>query len=304
MALCAVGAGVNGVDHENRPAGDGPSIPAGRTPGLALGGVANDAPPAPRTSLDDRTQLGAEGARWLVRAYPRAGEAVAVRVWGAEGAEVSGGGRGPLTPDEETHPPQAPDARSTRRSRGRMRRYAVANRLRIMVTLTYAGVGCHDFDRFRADVAQFERRLRKRYPRAAFACAFELHPGGHGWHAHAAIPGYVPEPLMRRLWGHGHVFLQAFRGRGGTRRGREASRAVARYLAKYIAKGADVPPGRQRYTVRQGYQPECVEGWIEGPSGLEAAYAWVMGTTRPPQYAWASAGDPEWTGPPVVFAAW
>jgi len=48
-----------------------------------------------------------------------------------------------------------------RRARGRLRRYCVANRLDRLVTLTYAGEGCHEGHRLRSDVGAFVKRVRR-----------------------------------------------------------------------------------------------------------------------------------------------
>ncbi|MDQ3672414.1 MAG: hypothetical protein M3364_08285 [Actinomycetota bacterium] len=47
-----------------------------------------------------------------------------------------------------------------RRARAKIRRYAAANRLNRLGTLTYRGVGCHDPLRLRGDLAGFFRELR------------------------------------------------------------------------------------------------------------------------------------------------
>lgn len=271
-----------------------------------MGGTANDVPPAVPTRLDERTQFGSAPRPWLVRAYPDAGEVIATRLWQAEEASASRTGDGRAVPrlDDVGDARSGIDPRSIRRSRAALRRYAAANRLRILATLTYAGEGVHGFDRLRADVAYFERRFRAAYPRTAFALAFELHPGGHGWHVHMAVPSYVPKDRLARLWGHGFVDIREVRGRTGTRPGRDAARRVARYLAKYVAKdGAAIPPGRQRYAVRSGFQPRCEVVEVGEAAALEGAYAWLIGEGDP-AYVWASMGDADWTGPPVIYAAW
>ena len=47
-----------------------------------------------------------------------------------------------------------------RRARAKIRRYAAANRLNRLGTLTYRGEGCHDPLRLRDDLAGFFRDLR------------------------------------------------------------------------------------------------------------------------------------------------
>lgn len=194
--------------------------------------------------------------------------------------------------------------RSTRRSRGRLRRYAVHNRLSRLVTVTYRRP-VYEFDRMRLDVAQFERRLRGAYPGVAYQFTYELHPGGHGWHVHGGLSQFIPQARLVALWGHGFVWVFKVRARqfGAVGGGREMARRVAVYLSKYIGKASEViPAGRQRYSVRQGFQPLCRRVFLGSPDDVCRSMLVELGG-EVPSYVWSSSGSPEWNGPPAEFVA-
>ena len=87
---------------------------------------------------------------WALSLYPEAGEG---------GGCLSVARRGPVysgaPPDAERAAEEA-----GRRARAKIRRYAAANRLNRLGTLTYRGEGCHDPARLRGDLAGFFRELR------------------------------------------------------------------------------------------------------------------------------------------------
>lgn len=281
------------------------------------GGVA---PP----SLDNRTQLGVSRSTrepgWYLNDWSTAGEASAF--WSDRSVLVDGDDLAPGTSASVSYVNSpgrvlvgaeaiAEDhERSIRRSRGRLRRFAVHNRLARLVSLTYRGRGCHDFDRMRADVALFERRLREAFPALAFVFTYELHPGGHGWHVHGGVSKGVPVARLAALWGHGFVDIRMVRV-GGSRgfpgrpagTGRAGCRRVAVYLSKYVGKDAEgIPAGRQRYSVRQGFQPGCRRVFLGSPEEVLRAILVELGG-EVPSYAWSSSGAPAWVGPPAEYVA-
>jgi hypothetical protein len=206
-----------------------------------------------------------------------------------------------LRPTAASPDPDADRERSLRRTRGRLRRYSSANRFDRLVTLTNRDV-CLDFDVFTRRLAAFERRLRQRHPEMPWAFSYELHPEGHGWHAHGGLPWWVAHAELAALWGHGFVHIRRFKGRTGTRPGLDAARQVGRYIAKYAGKDNEaIPPGRQRYRVRHGYQPEAVRVYLGHPEDVPGALAWLL--EDEPSYRWSSSGSPEWTGPPAWFVS-
>jgi len=190
-------------------------------------------------------------------------------------------------------------ARAARRARGQIRRYAVANRLRYLWTFTYAGEGQHDRRQVVADWAAFVRRAQAAGIRLAWVRALELHPGGHGYHVHAAIAERVDHARMASLWGHGFVQYSERPRRGVSQR--EGYRRTARYIAKYVGKDADLtPPGTHAYEVAQGYAPEVVH--VEH-STAEALIDLATRMLGQPTYVWSSSGDPEWCGPPAAYVS-
>ena len=86
---------------------------------------------------------------WALSLYPEAGE---------------GGGclwvRRRLVPSEGRPDAVRAAEEAGRRARAKIRRYAAANRLNRLGTLTYRGQGCHDPLRLRGDLAGFFRELR------------------------------------------------------------------------------------------------------------------------------------------------
>src|SRR5579862_12557 len=68
-----------------------------------------------------------------------------------------------------------------RRARAKIRRYAAANRLNRLGTLTYRGEGCHDPVALRLHLAGFFRELRNELDAGRFAYLWvpQWHPGGH-----------------------------------------------------------------------------------------------------------------------------
>jgi hypothetical protein len=279
--------------------------------GSPSAGWAGAASSAPR--LDRRTLLVPgphEG--WGVTLYEGAGEAVIWREGPPPGpsapphpeartsavgsdAPGSGGGAGGVgTSDRE---------RVARRARGRVRRYAVANRTRWLVTFTYR-VAVFDRLQVKRDWASFAREAKGRWPELAWVRVLELHPGGHGLHVHAGWSRSVGAERRTRelakLWGHGFVDARKIRSKRG---GHEDARAAARYLAKYATKERETNAGEHGYEVAQGHQPVVrrLRAWDAAGARLEAIRA--MGGELP-AYEWESGSCELWRGPPVCFIGW
>jgi hypothetical protein len=149
------------------------------------------------------------------------------------------------------------------------------------------------------DVARFRRRLRAQHPGVALLTAYELHPGGHGWHVHVAMSGFVPKAKLATYWGQGFVDVRKFRS---AESGREAMRSLGRYVAKYLSKdqeGGERPTGSHAYEVTQGTQPQALRlsglGWGGVYAGLSALLP------GPVVYQWDSESSPDWRGPPAAF---
>jgi hypothetical protein len=274
--------------------------------GALRAAIAGVAPPR----LDRGTLLvPGTGEGWAGTVYPDAGEAVMWREpgYGADASPVeaeaadgtSGGPRLGPTADALPTDPAENQRRASRRSKGRVRRYAVANRCTRLWTFTY-GQANHSTARAKRDWAAFARRLKERRPDLAWVRVLELHPGGHGVHIHAGLSEYLPKPELARLWGHGFVDARKIRTKRG---GGEDARAAARYLAKYATKAAETSPGEHAYEVAQGHQPVAVRvrAW-ESHQLYRELVGLMWGEV--PSYEWDSSGDPEWRGPPVRFLSW
>jgi len=231
---------------------------------------------------------------WTLSLYPEAAEGggcLAVR----RDSPVSSGG-----------PPDGGRAaeEAARRARAKIRRYAAANRLNRLGTLTYLGAGCHDPLRLRAHLGEFFRELRGdgRFP---YLWVPQWHPGGHGLHAHFAVGRYVPRRLIEQAWGHGFVHIKLLSGLPvGTGTLGEA-RLAARYLARYVGRDADEErrlSGLHRYEVGQGFQPVKVECYGVSAEDVIDRASGLMGAA--PERVWLSASMEGWRGPPACWAQW
>jgi hypothetical protein len=248
------------------------------------------------------------GEGWSAVLYPGAGEAVMWR-------ETS---PAPASPAEAADPARDPRAgapdgglaagadsgvanrhRAGRRAKGRVRRYATANRCTRLWTFTYREAE-HDRSAVKRDWALFARSLKERWPELAWVRVLEVHPGGHGLHVHAGLSRFVPKPELARLWGRGFVDARKLRTKRG---GGEDARQAARYLAKYATKEAAAAPGEHAYEVAQGHQPVAVRVRAWESHQLWRELVGAMGG-EVPSYEWDSQGEADWRGPPVRFVSW
>lgn len=235
------------------------------------------------------------GALWTLKLYAEAGEAAgSLRLPPRDGRS----GR-PVDPDRSA-------AEAARRARGMIRRYCAANRLTRFGTLTYAGEGCFDPARVRADVGVFFRALRRELGGDAFPYVWvpEWHPGGHGLHVHFAVGRFIPQPLIRETWGRGRVHIKLLGDLPVGSGALEEARLTGRYLAKYAGKavGDDRQPGLHRYEVAQGFQPSWIYADGESAADVIGQASAFMG--RAPSYVWHSSQEDGWPGPPVCWIAW
>ena len=233
-------------------------------------------------------------AQWVVTLYPDAGEAC--------GAWVDPMRRHDPLP--ATQRGVGTDEVAVRRSRSRLRRYMVANRLNRFGSLTYAGEGCHDPKVLRRDLAAFFRELRSSLGGNPFPYVWvpELHKTGHGWHAHFGLNRYVNRSVIDRAWGHGFVHIKLFGNLPHGSTARDEARKAARYASKYLGKDLAGYEGLHRYEVAQGFQPAGLGFFGKSASACVAAAAEKMGAD--PGRVWLSASHAEWDGPPAVYAEW
>lgn len=130
------------------------------------------------------------------------------------------------------------------RARRSIRRYALANGLDSLLTLTFRNrVADH------GEVVQLLRRAlaetRKRVGGSfAYVRVIESHKNGHGLHVHLLVEARAASALARS-WKHGFVHQRRYETRDGIRRG-----------AAYVSKTFDGERGGQhRYEVAQGFRP-------------------------------------------------
>lgn len=195
-------------------------------------------------------------------------------------------------------------ANAARRASGRLRRYAVANRLNRLGTLTYA-VSCTDPWQVSKDVGRFFKDLRREVGRPfPYVWVREWHPGGHGLHVHFLVGRFLRQTLISEVWGRGIVDI---RSRGPQRLGDgpvAESRTAARYVAKYVSKAADEGriPGLHRFEVAQHFRPkEVILRATNEPEALRQACR-VMGGV--PATHWRPNEERDGTGSIVAWMAW
>lgn len=257
---------------------------------------------------DDRTaarQDVAASARsragWVLSLYP--------------GAAEGGGCFVPSIPPEHSYvargsakDPQRAAEEAARRARARLRRYASANGLNRLGTLTYAGDGCHEPATARDDLRGFFKTLRADLggDPLAYVWVPEWHKTGHGLHVHFAVGRYVPRRKIDAAWGRGFVHIKLLGdlpvGAGTLTEARRA----AGYLSKYVTKTFSDPDARvaglHRYGLAQGFQPEKLT--LHGRSAGDVLGQASEMFDQEPSRAWFSADDEKWTGPPAVWAQW
>jgi len=192
--------------------------------------------------------------------------------------------------------------RSRRRAKGRLRRFAVANHLDRMATLTYSDeyLPASRAEAVR-DYHEFVRRLREVYGRRALVRVIERGSLRDRRHHHVALGFYIPKAQLAALWGRGFVDVRQFRRR--RRDGRSASRQVASYISAYIDKQPEAGPGEHRYEPTEGFSPRRVT--VYGPSADDVYRELIrrMGGEVPGFESWSETW-PEYRGPPAAFVSW
>jgi hypothetical protein len=240
-------------------------------------------------------RLGTESL-WALSLYPEAGE---------------GGGclstRRSAVPTGNRPNAERAAEEAGRRARAKIRRYAAANRLNRLGTLTYAGAGCHEPLLLREHLASFFRDLRDGLEVGRFPYVWvpQWHPGGHGLHAHFAVGRFVPRRLIERAWGHGFVHIKLLDGLPVGSGALAEARAAARYLARYVGRDLDDArrlTGLHRYEVAQGFQPAKIECYGASAEDVIARASRYMGAA--PERVWLSSSVEGWRGPPACWAQW
>lgn len=196
---------------------------------------------------------------------------------------------------------------AARRARAKIRRYAAANRLNRLGTLTYRGAGCHDPVQLRADLGLFFRELRAGLDAGRFPYVWvpQWHPGGHGLHAHFAVGQFIGRALIERSWGHGFVHIKLLGGLPVGSGSLGEARLAARYLARYVGRDLEEERrlgGLHRYEVGQGFQPAKIECYGGSAEDVIERASRLMGSA--PGHVWLSSSVEGWHGPPACWAQW
>jgi hypothetical protein len=179
-----------------------------------------------------------------------------------------------------------------------------------MVTLTFPGVGVHDYNR--------ALRLLQNYIHdhggqlhlgGHYLAVPELHPGKHGWHWHVLVHRRFSRQELDALWCGWTNYLgrKGIEPSGGARfvrvdvkRWGTASRAAG-YAAKYVGKtfeGAAIGKGRRRFLVSLGAE-------IEAQRFVAASVEEVAAAVREEvPSAYVIEVGAEDGRPPIVWAGW
>jgi hypothetical protein len=167
-----------------------------------------------------------------------------------------------------------------RRAAGAIRRFAKANGLNYLWTLTYAEAAS-DRAQVVRDVMRFFAGLAVHLGELAAVAVIER--GGRGTkrlHVHFAMQGRVDHAEMGWLWGHGYVYY----GDGERHPGRSTVEKLAGYLSKYLCKtfegdglaDGDRQAEQNRYLHTQGFEPECTSRRFDLPQYAEDWLALLM----------------------------
>lgn len=246
-------------------------------------------------------------ACWRLTLYPDAGEAGGSFRSSIRRATPPPPRRvqdGPNRPDFIPEPDVLRSQQSAAaRARGKIRRYAAANGLDRLGTLTYATA---NFDALavRRDAGDFFKALRA--AQGGQPMPYLWVPERHksdAFHLHFAVGSFIPRKVIESSWGRGFVHIKRLQPAGGFDNSLDGSRIAARYLSKYVAKTFENDmAGLHRYEVAQGFQPRSLT--YEGATDGEVI-GWavdVMG--REPQTLWRSGDNEDWQGPPARWLQW
>lgn len=212
-------------------------------------------------------------AGFVLRVYPACGEGVVY--FRAAGRRAGSGGIYQVP--QLDHGEGGREACHVARAVARGRRYAVANGCSVMLTLGYGDVfldRASDYGRAFDDLRAGVRRLRRAGGALPYLGLLERQPKRS---AREGVPVFNPMVLVPRLerpvlesvrdsWRYGLTDWREFHSGGAG--------AAAGYAFKYVSKflAADVPAGRQSYTVGEGFQPQRVESeWGSLGEAVQAA---------------------------------
>jgi len=248
-------------------------------------------------------------AGYLCKLYPKAREAVITFSPSWQTPESS---RGPsrAAPESDTvsgvRVASGDGSRQVRRAMTTVRRYAKANGLDRLLTLTYRPPFCTDPEVLRTDLRRFIRRLRRELgcERFPYVWVPEFHADGIRFHAHLGLGRYIKRDRIERCWPHGNLDIRRITVRNKGSKTERASR-VAQYLTKYVSKAfADTAAiGCHRYDVAQRFQPKC-ERLVLDTEEHARQWAIMMMGGEIPANDWSSRSSDTWDGPECRTLAW
>lgn len=187
-----------------------------------------------------------------------------------------------------------------------VRRYAKANGIDRLLTLTYAPPFCTDPAQLKSDLQRFIRTLRRELDCVRFPYVWvpELHKDGVRLHAHLGLGQFIKKDRIERCWPHGILDIRRITVRNKGSKTERASRA-AHYLTKYVGKAfADTAAvGCHRYEVGQGFQPKC-ERLVLDSEEYARQWAIMMMGGEIPARDWSSSSSDKWDGPECRVLGW
>jgi hypothetical protein len=193
------------------------------------------------------------------------------------------------------------ERRANARAQKAVRQYCVRWGLTKMWTFTFK-TAQWDKKQVKAYMNAFLMRWRqlnggKPFP---YLYVIELHPEGHGYHVHVAVPTQMFTEFfqLRRVWGHGRIRYDKRNRQSGE--SRNDARRLATYLSKYLVKDRyeDHSKGEHRYEPAQGFDVRVVRRWF--PT-FRAAVAFLTQGFSGEKFVqvWSDYEIDDWQGPPT-----
>ncbi len=193
------------------------------------------------------------------------------------------------------------EKRAHRRAVKSVRQYCVRWGLTKMWTFTFKEAQW-DKNQVKAHMNSFLMRWRTLNGGKAFPYLYvlELHPKGHGYHVHVAVPGgmFTDFFQLRRTWGHGRIRFDENNRHSGE--SRNDARRLAVYLSKYLAKdlNGDHVHGEHRYEPAQGFDVQTTRRWF---TTFREAVEYLSHRVTGERFVevWSDYEVEGWPGPPT-----
>lgn len=151
-------------------------------------------------------------------------------------------------------------------------RKAPRRRLLTLTRLPETETGSLDWQRSRAQVRDWLRRVRQDYPGFEMGWAVERNPRDTGFHAHGIQHGpYVPQSYLQERWGGRIVDIRAMKQPSASVYAVKAAVAVAGYLVKNGSE--DFSGLSDHLAVNGGRAVHFTRGFLHGLTSREAGAA-------------------------------